>query len=409
MPLPFLSVRISLALLVSGFGAVAQAQINGNLIPATTYYVDQAGGSDSNPGTSSTQAFATLAKLQTVLQAGQSVAISGGSNPNSPSRYREELTIPGDRVSVIGYGVAQPLIDCSDTIAGGAWTKTPGYTNIYQATVPITSGVNGFLRMWENNVALLRPTGASMTSLDATAGTYLSSADPTSGVPISSVTLYVHTSNNDNPASNGKVYDYNARQSAIYSLSSKTLVSNVHLRRNLANEGSLKIGDDSFVSNAVLEDGIIHNTVVGEGAYWQNVHMLNSYYGGQGKIALVLNDTVATGKNATFRNVSYDESVETGGQGFFGHVNISGAFGVVSLLNCSTTGASSSIGGFDSSTTIIDGGSYDGGISIASDTKLLNLTVGGQIAIPYPNTTAEIGNVVSTGTSPTEISLFKTM
>jgi hypothetical protein len=355
--------------------------------PAASYFVSNS-GSDSNPGTQA-QPFLTVAHAtaQTYSAAG-CVALSSGSS------FHEMLTLSPATVNcAVAYGSgSQPLLDASDAISTGGWSKTGGFTNIYQVSLsgmPCSSG-ECFVRTWENNVPF--PQSASLAVLDSTASSYYVANNGT--FSSTTATLYIHTSDGSNPAVNGKEYDTNTRTSGIFSLSSGTLVSGLHARRNLGNQGALKIGDRSFVTNTTLEDGTVHLSVVGEGAYWTDVTLLNMYSGAIGNIALVLNDDTPTGLASTFKRMAYTQTAATGNECYYGHTNVSGTFGPVILDGSSCTGPSTSIGGFNSTSFSATGGSYDGGVVIGSAVSSLhNLTVGAQIQIPF-TIAAELDTVV---------------
>lgn len=365
--------------------------IFGSLIPSTNYYVNQEIGSDSNSGTSVTAPFLTVAKLLTVLTCGQSAAIYGGSS--AQLKYREQFTgsvcSDSNRQSLVGYGNFQPLLDASEVIASGSFTKTVGRTNIYQADVVFNA--NGFARAWEDNLSLLRR--SSLTQLDSMVGYFIVS-DPSLSTP-STLTLYIHATGDDNPASNGKVYEYNKRTAGVFSQSRMT-VSNVYTRRQLSNNGSLEVGPNSFITNLTANDGTKHNALIHKGTTIRYCSLNDSYYDGQGKIALVLNDNAPTGEDAWIESCIYTEALETGGAGFYGHVNSSGNYGTVTCKNCGTgVGVASAISGFLSDRMLIDGGTFaSGSISAGSSFNIIkNITLNNQIALAYPDDT-EIDNIV---------------
>jgi parallel beta-helix repeat protein len=91
------------------------AERNGHL----TYFVDNAGGSDANNGTSPATPFATIAKVNTLnLMPGQTVAFKAGDV------WHEMLTIShsgahGLPITYTSYGAGhQPVVDASDTVTG---------------------------------------------------------------------------------------------------------------------------------------------------------------------------------------------------------------------------------------------------------------------------------------------------
>ena len=163
------------------------------------WYVDSVNGNDGNNGAGPGSALRTIAALAGKIQAGDRVGLARGS------AWREQLTLPADGVEVMAYGNgAKPVLDCSDPIAAAAWSRTEGSANIYQCVVPVDAA--GWMSVWEEDVRFRR--AESMADLDATAGRYLPSGDPSAA---GEVTLYVHPSDSSSPAVNGKKYEYGRR------------------------------------------------------------------------------------------------------------------------------------------------------------------------------------------------------
>lgn len=369
-----------------------QAAIFGALVPATDYYVDGTSGSDLNNGTSVSTPFQTIAKVQSVLTAGKSAAVYGGNVTASPITYREQLTLPANNITIRGWGLAKPRFDCSEPISAGAWTKTGGFTNIYQASVTTAESSIGLVRLWENGTAFFQAT--SMANLDATASRFFTTGGGTS------YTMFVHASNDSDPSVNGKLYEYNKRSLGIFSgATTKVRVSWAETRRNLSNNGSFEVGAGSSINSVDMNDGTKHNGLLHAGTSWSYVTLADSYYAGQAKIAAVLNDnTPSSSDHATFNTVSYVETLETTGIGFYGHTNSGGLYGTVTMVNCSTVGAASSVDGFAAGRVVIDGGAFNSGIVMGGSTTVLkNATVAGQISIGY-SSSAEIDTVTINST-----------
>lgn len=307
-----------LAIVSSGY-----AQVFGTLVPATTYYVDQAAGSDNNDG-SYAHPFQTLTKLQSVITAGQSAAINGGPGP-VPYRYQEALTLPAANITIAGYGAVQPLIDCSDAVPANMWSKTAGYTSVYQAT--LTFNYEGFVRVWENGIGL--PLSPSLAALDSTPGSfYVTGNTPVTCVPCT-MTVYVNATGSGNPATNGNLYEYNSRAYSVFS-NDQAIVSNLWTRRNLADSGSLEVGANSFLTDLTVEDGTKHNMLVHTGTTVQGTTVSNAYYAGQPLILLVYNDDSPNYEGLVFRRITATMPVYTlGPDAIDGHVNVGGNFGVI--------------------------------------------------------------------------------
>lgn len=374
--------------------------------PAADYYVDGVNGNNMNAGTSSGLPFLTLGAAQAVIGANQTLAIYGGASALTPIKYREQFTAPASDITVIGWGLAKPDINCSDAVPPANWTATGGYTNVWQTTVT-TDNILGFLRAWEDDRAMFR--AISLANLDATAGRYFTSGNPAGNGGVT-FTLYIHPLANDNPTTSGKVYEFNKRAYGVLSGPTTPMnVSFVRTRRNLCNNGSIEVGTGSFVSDIQADDGHKHNALAHQGSTWEDVVMTDSYYAGQNRIAMVLNDNVGDATSTTtFRRITYNETVETNGTGFLAHVNVSGKFGPVILEDCVTTGmVYTAVSSIASTDLTIQGGTFVGNVVLASDNNLLSYatlspTTGypGQVQIPY-STNVEIDHVTITGNAST--------
>lgn len=227
-------------------------------------YVDSVDGSDSNDGTSDFVAIQTLSKAQTLATAegdGVKIGLKKGSH------WREMLDLHTlNNVTLAAYGSAAslPIVDSSDILS--SWTKTGGYTNVYQATTTKGAGPDPVnYAAWEDNVDLLKKT--SIAQVDAAAGSAYIDASGADQI------IYVHPTDSGNPSGNGKVYEAAARLSGV-DLSgigstathvSGNSVSGIFFRRNLANNGSLVIGTDSTISNVIAYQGHYHNLLIGDG------------------------------------------------------------------------------------------------------------------------------------------------
>lgn len=232
-------------------------------VPCTqTYCVDQANGSDSNPGTAA-RPFKNLTSVPT-LTANQSVGLACET---PPAHWRQQISQGSapNGITITGYGpctsVAQiiagatsnlPIIDGADIITTG-WTKTAGQTNVYQTNSALTFGTacggantdynfiqnqggpcpttppygssNAFENVWEDDGSTT--TGgkfmswqSSIANVDANACSYYvpnlvisGSSDGFWAIPPSGV-MYIHGCNPSalNPSTNGYVYDYANRQ-----------------------------------------------------------------------------------------------------------------------------------------------------------------------------------------------------
>jgi len=329
-------------------------------MPTANYWVNGQTGNDSNVGTFASP-FATPAHGASVLTTGQTLAIAGQQS------YRSEA-IPTVVSTIVGWN-GTPLIDASDPISTGAWSKTGGYTNIYQATVTVENAAGvGFICVWENNVCGPNfPYVSSLASLDtATNGYYVASQSAITGT---SQTVYVNATGHGNPSSNGNVYEVNTRLQAVYCFAACTL-SNVNTRRNLGNDGSLKTSQGSFVSNVKASDGTKHVALLTCGSA-VNLTINNSYYAGQAKNQLVIFDNSPSGCDVTLTNLVTINTNETGGA-VYGHAN-AGQFGTITLINPTLNAGTGGFGGVAAAAQVISGGSIADALTIEAP---LNIVTG---------------------------------
>jgi hypothetical protein len=286
------------------------------------WYVDSVHGNDGNTGTGPGSALRTIAALQAKIQAGDHVGLARGSV------WREQLEIGADGVTVTAYGSgAKPLLDCSDLTGAAEWSKTSGYTNVYQASVAVEG--SGWMSVWEDDVRFLRT--ASLAELDTTAGRYFPSADPSGA---GTVTLYVHASDSSNPAANAKRYEYSRRCYGLYTGHSHCTIEGLHTRRNLCNNGSLEVGRYCTLKDCLASEGTKHNLLVHGGCALVNVEAANSYYAGQSKVLMVWNQDSPQGEDVVFVNCYGHDEFEGDAAAFYGHPNVSGSFGRIVLRGC---------------------------------------------------------------------------
>lgn len=292
--------------------------------PKYDWYVDSVNGNDNYDGKTDLTPFSTIGKLETVLIAGKSVGLAKGSH------WREQLDLPGNGCSVNAYGNGEkPILDASNLISAGSWVKTAGQTNVYEVNItPIWFGSGkDWLNVWENNVYLTRV--ASIAICDSTPGSYFPSA------ATGTITLYIHSSNSTNPGTNGKVYEYSHRQYGIYSYSySNCRVIGVETRRNLHNDGSLKMGRSSTIVDCLCSYGGLHNLYYGDGSFLINVVAQNAYHTSS-HTYFVANENSPTGLGIIHINChAISDSYDALGTGFYGHRNTSGDFGLVQYIDC---------------------------------------------------------------------------
>lgn len=321
-------MTLSLAIAAkSGYGAKSLAL---TAVSVRYWYVNSVSGDDDNDGLSPGAAFASIAKLLTVMEAGDRVRLARGST------WREQLTVPGANCVVVAYGSGNaPMLDCSDAVSAGAWSKTGGYTNIYQFTGATNYVGNepSFQSVWEDDVRLTR--AASLVALDGAAGQYFCANDDTTA-PV----IYVHATDSGNPASNGSVYEYAARNAGVYAFSIAGLtLTGVSCRRNLSNNGSIVVGRSAVLTDCTAYEGGKHNLLYADGCTLVRVIANDAYYTASATM-FVYNENTPAGLGITHEDCDA-VMPDTDGlgyiYGFYGHNNTSGAYGDVVYTRCSAS------------------------------------------------------------------------
>jgi hypothetical protein len=306
---------------------------SGDPFAGYSYYVNSVTGSDDNAGTSSLAPFATLTKLLTVWQAGQSVGLAKGST------WREELLFPGNSSAAYAYGASgnKPVLDASDIAAKASISKTGGQTNVYQIAVslPTRVGEDNWVNVWEDDVFLTKT--ASIAACDAAAGSYYIAAHT------GDQTLYIHATDSSDVSANAKVYTYAKRLTGVSTINATNYytgctISGIRTQKQLSQSGSLKVGKSTTVTNCDAYYGNKHNVYYQTGCNLTNVTGSEAYFAGAGSIIFILNLDVGDAAGATLTNctaslTTYDAS----NQGFGGHINTSGTLGTINYINCTVT------------------------------------------------------------------------
>lgn len=225
--------------------------------PTFDFYVDSfaAPGGD---GTISSP-FATLADVQAAaLTHGDGVRIG----LQRGSEWRESLDLRGlNNVTVQGIGdMALPLpkIDAAGVADNSDFTTTDDTDAVYQivwthdltGSAPYTAR---WLRAWEDGKRLKWV--ASVELCDAEPGTFHCQAQ---GAVSNPTTFYVHPSNSSDPMTDGKLYEFSARDSSIY-VDTGYDVRDLHTTRNSHKDGSFLSFGPGYAYSVLSTDGLIHN------------------------------------------------------------------------------------------------------------------------------------------------------
>lgn len=248
------------------------------------YYIDSVSGSDSNTGRSLSQAWATTAHAhgQVGSTAGLRIGVAKGSE------FFEQLPAFGTGSVIEAYGTGdRPRWRGDRVISNSGWTKTGGYTNIYQKTVthgtatsPHASDPNNantfHVGMWYGDglTEILTPQFGSstiatnLTALDAAAGSFtahvLSSTDgdPRSGSGGTSYVYYVNLPGaTKDPASAGLTLSY-AEQVQVATLAVNGTWRGLEIMRT-ANKDMTGMATDGTtigaeISDCMFREGAIH-------------------------------------------------------------------------------------------------------------------------------------------------------
>ncbi len=284
------------------------------------------------------------------ISTGQTVGLARGSV------WREKFSVPANSVTIAAYGAGtRPLLDCSDAIAAGGWSKTAGRTNVYEVSASIDATTE-WVGLWENGAQLVRV--ADTATCDATPGSY------TCNDGVNPTTLYVHASDSSNPGVSGKTYEYSRRTEGLDAiLRSGTIARNIYTRRNLGRNGSLVGGPTSVFVNCLAESGNKHNVYCGPGSVLIDVEASQAYYGGSNATLFVFNANTPAGEPVTFDSCyAHNTSYLGNAVGFYGHANVSGSFGTVTFRNCRSNNVQTAFGVGDANANalVFEGGTSTG-------------------------------------------------
>lgn len=295
-----------------------------------SYYVNSATGNDNNVGTSSLSPFATIAKLLTVWQAGQSVGLA------KDSTWKETLSYPGSDSSVHSYGISgnRPILDGSEIAPNASFSKTVGRTNVYEIAVTVETGATQFVNCFEDNAYLTRVT--SLANCDSTIASFYVTAE--SG----NITLYVHATADGNVITNGKVYEYTKRIHAIYCADAYSGCSlyGLHGRKALGDGGCIRMrGTNTVVDDFYAQQGGNHTFQINPiGATVSNGTVIDGYSGSRAATLFNYNVDALSGSmtvtNVTIKETSRTQAGWTNVTGMNGHKNISGALASLTFTNC---------------------------------------------------------------------------
>lgn len=293
-------------------GGLGTASSHGNIY---NWYVDSVNGNDANSGKTQSQAFATIGALTGKVSTYQRIGLARGSY------WREQLRITPNNVTVAAYGTGKmPTLNAADVAVNASFTKSGGYTNLYQRTWTNQFGENGkmFYSVWEDGRRLIRAT--SIANADATPGSFFA-ATPTVG---STDTIYVNAVGSTDVTANGKIYEISKRDYGL-KLADNATARNIHTMYNGHNNGSLEVGLNAYVSGCLFEDGTIHNVLIGSGVMEDCIAWKQEVYATFGGATMYVAFTGTPSLNVIFRRCRaiggsiHDPNNVGGNVGFLSH------------------------------------------------------------------------------------------
>jgi hypothetical protein len=199
-------------------------------------------------------------------------------------------------VAVQAYGSGTlPVLDASNITANSGWVQEGGgNTSCYTKTLSHTGAAGLYMSLWIDNV---RPKWyATIAECQANPGSF------TVGLSTGTSNVFtVHPFGSTNPNTDGKVYEYSARNYGCVT-GGNSQVTAIRTKKQIHNNGSGSFGINNIVSDCVFEDGVKHNAYGSPGTTFNNcIAWKCDWPKRDGWIGIVLHSTVATGKTGTLR------------------------------------------------------------------------------------------------------------
>ena len=289
------------------------------------YYVDSAAGAGGD-GSLATP-FDAISDLGT-LSAGAIVALKSGSE------WREQLSIAANNIAIYRYGAGdKPLLRGDDVVPNASFTKSGGYTNLYQVTITTNyiASEPGFVGAWEDDTRLTHATSAA--NCDATPGTYW-----VANHNAVSITVYVHATGSGDVTANGKVYEMTTRLGGVFanyaSQVSGMVVDGIHASRGFGQAGSLKAGKTSIIRHCDSSDGGKHNLYVRTGSSVYGCDLNDGYYNLQISTFVFNEDSPASEGVSVYDSVARYAAYNALAIAWYGHYNVGGSYGALLFSRC---------------------------------------------------------------------------
>ena len=178
------------------------------------WYCNPATGSDSNDGTTSATAWASVAKINAesgylgmmpytaggTAGGGDTLTIDGSTTALDLGPAALEIKTQGLKVALVG---SEP-IKAWKSLAGATWVQTNAgsYPNLWETTDSSATDLTGIV-LWEDDKWLAKPNGANIGVVAAAMNT---NSGSTGQCYSDGTKIYVVATDNSNPNTNGKTY-----------------------------------------------------------------------------------------------------------------------------------------------------------------------------------------------------------
>jgi len=325
-------------------------------------YVDSVSGSDANNGLSASTTKQTLSAIGTIT-AGMSIGLAKGSY------WREKITVSVDNVTIASYGSgAKPILDCADVVPNANWTKTGGYTNVYQATLTVDpdSNASEWPGLWINGTRCLF--SASLAALDSAPGNfYHGSVDD-----LSSITVYVHSTGSTDPTSDGKTYEASIRRSAVDNfLGQHCIIKGLDTRRNYGSYGSITLGRYGEIRDCIAREGNTHNIYMRAYTNAYSCQTIDAYNHTTSPTQWIVHENVMPGADATATLTGCSASCATYTAGMIGIYNHKGSgsdWQSINLVDFQATNVGNPFASANTTTLNVTGGTLTNLLNVFSTT-----------------------------------------
>jgi hypothetical protein len=296
-------------------------------------YADASSGNDDFNGRYLGSPKKTIAALRPLPNGGRLHLVRG-------STWREEYTPTGVEqiIDAVGTGT-DPLLDGSDVVPAGSWTKTAGQTNIYQVALTVESDPKPLQwpGLWIDGTRVTTK-GTAATDAGMPAGSIYYS-----GVTgQTSITLYVHAPGDTDPRSDGKVYETAIRKAGIWAYdATNCTVRGIASRRQYNSYGGVALGQGCTGVDLTNTAGNTHNFFGRAFSTFINARAVSAWADGvtHPTAFVFFEPTPPSGAWARTINSSADlttASDQTGTIGFFDHTT-SGNWALIEHINPTCT------------------------------------------------------------------------